>query len=191
MHRSLTCLLLAAGAFAARAEPVLYKVDPDHTYPSFEADHLGGLSVWRGKFTRTSGTVMLDKAAGAGTVDIKVDPASIDFGQRQLDNWAKGKDLFDTQNNAAAVYRGRLDAFQNGAPTRVVGELTMNGVTKPLTLEIRTFKCIPHPLFKRDLCGADAYGTFNRDSFGLGYGKQYGFDMDVSLRIQVEALADK
>jgi polyisoprenoid-binding protein YceI len=67
----------------------------------------------------------------------------------------------------------------------------MNGVTKPLTLEIRTFKCIPHPLFKRDLCGADAYGSFNRESFGLGYGKQYGFDMDVSLRIQVEALAEK
>lgn len=60
------------------------QLDPDHTYPSFEADHMG-ISVWRGKLTRSSGTLVFDKATGAGTVDIAIDLASIDFGLKQLD----------------------------------------------------------------------------------------------------------
>ena len=70
----------------------------------------------------------------------------------------------------------------------VVGELTLHGVTRPVVLKINTLKCIPHPVFKRELCGADALGTFSRDDFGLDAGKDYGFNMDVTLRIQVEAL---
>ena len=185
-------LSLAIGLTAcglASAAPVTYKVDPDHTYPSFEADHMGGVSVWRGKMTRSVGTITLDKEAGAGSVDVTVDLGSIDFGQRQLNNWAKGPQFFDTQQNASAVYRGRLDAFVNGAPTQVVGELAMRGVTRPMTLKINSFKCVPHPLLKRDLCGADAAGSFDRNDYGLGAFKDYGFKTEVQLRIQVEALA--
>ena len=183
-------LALLCGAFGlASASPVAYKIDPDHTYPSFEADHMGGVSVWRGKMTRSLGTITLDKEAGAGSVDVTVDLGSIDFGQRQLNNWAKGPQFFDTQQNASAVYRGRLDAFVNGAPTQVVGELAMRGVTRPMTLKINSFKCVPHPLLKRDLCGADAAGSFDRNDYGLGAFKDYGFKTEVQLRIQVEALA--
>ena len=162
---------------------------PEHTYPSFEADHLGGLSVWRGKLKKSSGTVTLDKAAGSGSVDVTVDLDSIDFGHRQLNNWAVGAQFFDTAQNAGAAYRGRLENFVDGAPTQVTGELALHGVTRPLTLKINSFKCMPHPLLKRELCGADAQGMFNRDEFGLGYGKEYGFRMGVQLRIQVEAIA--
>jgi polyisoprenoid-binding protein YceI len=70
----------------------------------------------------------------------------------------------------------------------VVGDLTLHGVTKPVVLKINLFKCIPHPILKRELCGADASGTFNRDDFGLDVGKPYGFKMDVALRIQMEAI---
>ena len=183
-------LALLCGAFGlASASPVAYKIDPDHTYPSFEADHMGGVSVWRGKMTRSLGTITLDKEAGAGSVDVTVDLGSIDFGQRQLNNWAKGPQFFDTQQNASAVYRGRLDAFVNGAPTQVVGELAMRGVTRPMTLKINSFKCVPHPLLKRVLCGADAAGSFDRNDYGLGAFKDYGFKTEVQLRIQVEALA--
>jgi polyisoprenoid-binding protein YceI len=181
--------MLGAAAVAAGASPVTYKIDSDHTYPSFEADHMGGLSVWRGKMNRTTGTVVLDKAAGSGSVDVTIDLGSIDFGQRQLDHWAVGPQFFDAQQYASANYRGRLEGFADGKPTQVVGELSMRGITRPLTLEILSFKCVPHPLFKRDLCGADAQGRFNREEFGLSYGKQFGFGMDVLLRIQVEALA--
>jgi polyisoprenoid-binding protein YceI len=188
--KSLTCIVLTSATFAtaAMAAPATYNIDPTHTFPSFEADHLGGLSIWRGKFDKTTGTITLDRAAGSGSVDIAVDTSSVNFGQRQLDNWAKGPDFFDADNFAKATYTGRLEGFAGGVPTRVVGEFTLRGVTRPLVLKIESFKCIPHPLFKRELCGADASGTFNRDEFGLGSGKEYGFKMDVLLRIQVEAL---
>jgi polyisoprenoid-binding protein YceI len=189
MKLLLPLAIALAACDLAGAAPVTYKIDPDHTYPSFEADHMGGVSVWRGKMTRTGGTITLDKEAGTGSVDVTVDLGSIDFGQRQLNNWAKGTQFFDTQQNASAVYRGRLDAFVNGAPTQVVGELAMRGVTKPMTLKINSFKCVPHPLFKRDLCGADAAGSFDRNDYGLGAFKDYGFKTEVQLRIQVEALA--
>jgi polyisoprenoid-binding protein YceI len=86
------------------------------------------------------------------------------------------------------TYKGKLEHFVNGAPTMVTGELTLHGMTRPVALKINSFKCIPHPLFKRELCGADAFATFNRSEFGLDYGEQYGFKPEVTLRIQVEAL---
>jgi polyisoprenoid-binding protein YceI len=69
--------------------------------------------------------------------------------------------------------------------------LTFRGVTRPVTLSIKSFKCMPHPLFKRDWCGADAYATIDRAAFGMDAGKDWGFAMGVGLRIQVEALAAK
>jgi len=186
-----TTVFLLAASGSALAAATTYRIDPDHTYPSFEADHMGGLSVWRGKFNHTRGTVTLDKAAGLGTVDVTVDMTSADFGQEQLNKGARGKDLFETAKYPQARYTGKLVDFVNGAPTRVTGKLTLHGVTHPLDLKIDSFKCMPHPVFKREVCGADALATFRRDTFGIDAGKDYGFGMDVTLRIQVEAIAAK
>lgn len=183
-------VVIASLSASAAAATVTYKIDPDHTYPSFEADHLGGLSTWRGKFNRTSGSVTLDKAAGTGGVAVVVDMASADFGLDALNESARGDELFQVDKYPQATYTGKLTAFVDGKPTRLVGELTLHGVTRPLTLKIDTFKCMPHPMFKREVCGADALGTFKRDDFGMAAGKDYGFSMDVTLRIQVEALAE-
>ncbi len=177
---------LAAPAVAA---PVNYEIDPSHTYPSFEADHLNGLSVWRGKFNKTAGKIVMDKVAGNGAVDLVVEMDSVDFGLPQMNEAAKRQDIFDVDKFPHARFRGQLVDFADGAPSKVVGEFTLHGVTKPMTLEIRQFKCMPHPLFKRELCGADAHATFQRDAFGVDAGKAYGFRMDVTLRIQVEAVA--
>lgn len=178
--------LLSSGA--APAAPVTYVVDPAHTYPSFEADHMG-LSVWRGKFNQNAGTVTLDKAAAQGSVDITVEVGSIDFGLPLMNTTAQAAELFDVAKYPQARYRGRLGGFVNGAPTRVDGELTLHGVTRPVSLQLNRFKCMPHPLLKRELCGADALTTIQRDAFGIDAGKDYGFDMAVTLRIQVEAVA--
>jgi len=182
--------LLSVTSLSAMAENAHYTIDPMHTYPSFEADHMG-ISVWRGKLDKTSGGVDLDKAAGTGSVDVTIDLSSIDFGLDALNTWAKGKDFFDVATYPTATYTGKLVDFVDGAPTRVVGTLTLHGVSRPVELKIGLFKCIPHPIFKRELCGADASGTFDRSQFGLDAGKDYGFKMDVPLRIQVEALKDK
>jgi len=190
MHKRILSLAVAASVMAATslAAPVTYNVDPKHTYPSFEADHMGGMSVWRGKFNQSSGTVVLDREAKTGTVDVKVETKSIDFGIDSLNQDATGTNLFDVAKYPTATYKGKLAKFKDGAPTEVQGELTLHGVTKPVTLAIRSFKCMPHPMTKKEFCGADAAGTINREDFGISFGKAFGFKMDVKLAIQVEAL---
>lgn len=189
-----TCRLALAGlamlaSAAASAATATYEIDPQHTFPSFEADHLGGLSVWRGKFNKSSGKVTLDKAAGTGTVDVAIDVASVDFGLDALNEHALAPEMFDAAQYPQATYKGRLEGFADGEPTRVVGELTLHGVTRPVELEIKSFKCMPHPVLRRELCGADAFAVIQRDAFGMDAGKDYGFSMDVTLRIQIEAIA--
>ncbi|HLF11460.1 MAG TPA: YceI family protein [Gammaproteobacteria bacterium] len=182
----IACGAIAAGTLAA---PVVYEIDANHTYPSFEADHMGGLSFWRGKVNTSSGKVSLDKQAGTGTVDITIDMKSIDFGHQGLNDHAQTPDLFDTAKFPTATYTGKLVDFRNGSPTAVDGTLTLHGVTKPLRLTINSFLCKPDQRAMKERCGADAQATFNRDEFGVDFGKAFGFTMGVTLRIQVEALA--
>ncbi|WP_407352518.1 YceI family protein [Luteimonas sp. R10] len=186
ISRPFALLVLSLATTGASAAEVVYELEPEHTFPSFEADHMG-VSTWRGKFNASRGEVRLDRERGTGSVEVVVDARSIDFGLDALNEWAIGKDLLDTDRYPEATYRGNLVGFRDGASTRVEGELTLRGVTRPLTLAIDRFHCQPHPIFKRDWCGADAHATFDRSEFGLDAGKDHGFDMDVTLRIQVEA----
>jgi polyisoprenoid-binding protein YceI len=185
---SLMAALPALLAGAALAEPVTYQVDPAHTYPSFEADHFGGVSTWRGKFTKTSGTIVLDREKATGTVDITVDPASIDFGNPKLDEHVKSPEMLDVAKYPTASYKGKLTGFKNGLPTQVDGEFTLHGVTRPLQLTINSFKCMTYPFDKKEHCGADLSGTINRADYGVNYGDKYGFKMDTKLAIQVEGV---
>ena len=188
MKNALPAALLALVTGSALAAPVTYDVDPNHTYPSFEADHFGGLSVWRGKFDKTSGNIVLDKEKGSGSVTITVDASSIDFGHPKLNEHAKSPEMFDVSKFPDAVYKGTLENFKAGAPTQVKGELTLHGVTKPVTLTINQFKCMVNPVIKKEVCGADASGTFNRSDFGINFGDKYGFKQEVKLLIQVEGI---
>ncbi|HKT71638.1 MAG TPA: YceI family protein [Steroidobacteraceae bacterium] len=188
MKNALPVAALALLTGSAIAAPVTYEIDPNHTFPSFEADHMGGLSVWRGKFDKSAGTVVLDKEKSAGTVEVTVDMSSIDFGHEKLNEHTKGAEMFDVAKYPTALYKGKLTKFKNGAPTEVEGELTMHGVTKPVTLTIDQFMCKPHPMLKREVCGADAHGSLNRADFGVRFGDQYGFKMNVNLAIQIEAI---
>jgi len=188
MKTCLTATALLLAAVAARAAPTNYAIDPAHTFPSFEADHMG-MSYWRGKLTKNAGTIVYDKATGSGSVEVQMDLASIDFGLAAMNAWATGDKFLDVAKNPGARFQGRFDGASGGVPSRVVGELTLNGRTRPVTLTVHQLKCIPHPMLKRELCGADASGSFNREDFGLAAGKDWGFKMDVGLRIQVEAVA--
>lgn len=188
MKTLIAALLLMAGG-AAMAAPVTYAIDPDHTHPAFEADHFGGLSVWRGLFRKTTGTVVLDPAAGTGSVDVTVDAASVDFGLPALETVVTGPQYFDTAKYPTAHFSGALGGFSDGKPTTLTGQLTLHGITRPLTLKLVSFKCVQHPLLKREWCGADAYGSLDRAEFGMDSGKEWGFSMQVTLRIQVEAIA--
>ena len=180
--------LTAAFAGSALAAPVTYIIDPNHTAPAFEADHLGGLSILRGKFTKSAGKIVVDKQAGTGTVEITIDTSSLDFGHTKLEQHAKNADMFDVDKYPKAVYKGKLVGFKDGAPAEVRGTLTLHGVTKPVTLKVNQFMCKPNPMNKKETCGADASTTINRADFGIDYGKDYGFKQDVKLLISVEAV---
>lgn len=188
MKKSLSLVSSLLALATTHAAPVTYDIEPTHTYPSFEADHMG-LSFWRGKINKSAGTIVYDKATGAGSVDVQMDLASIDFGLEAMNAWARGKDFFNVEQNPSATFKGRFAASRAGAPTLLEGELTLNGKTRPMTLMVHHIKCIQHPMLKRDFCGADASGKFDREEFGLGAGKDWGFNMNVNLRIQVEAVA--
>jgi polyisoprenoid-binding protein YceI len=191
MNYATLCIFLTAASVAS-ASSTTYTIDPNHTHPMFEADHLGGLSIWRGLFRKTSGTITLDSAAHTGTLDVAIDMASVDFGNDELSNMAVNSSappIFEAKKYPVAYYKGALGDFVNGSPTTVSGWLTLHGVTKPLTLAINSFKCVddrPEP--KQQLCGADAFCVLNRADFGIIVGQRYGFKMEVTLRIQVEAI---
>ena len=168
--------------------PVTYNVDPSHTYPSFEADHFNGLSKWRGKIEKSSGKVVLDREAKAGTVEITMDMSSINFGMKKMNEHATAPEMFDVEKYPTAIYKGKFSKFESDRPTEVEGTLTLHGVTKPVKLTINEFKCIMHPMLKRENCGADVSATINREEFGVDYGKRLNFKQDVKLAIQVEAI---
>ena len=181
-------LLSSFGISFTQAKPVTYEIDSSHTFPAFEADHMGGLSLWRGKINSTSGEIVLDKDKETGSVNVIMDMSTIDFGHEGMNKHAKNSDMFDVEKYPEAIYKGNLTDFIDGAPTKVKGSLTLHGVTKPVDLDIKSFKCRLHPFKLKQVCGADAYGNIMRDDFGVDYAKRLGFKMEVALRIGVEAI---
>ena len=188
MSKTFATLMMLLVSGAVLAAPALYNIDPNHTYPSFEADHMGGLSVWRGKFKQSSGTITLDIVAHSGGVNVRIDTNSLDFGHDKLNEHVKSDEMFDVEKYPTATYIGKFSKFNGERPTEVKGELTLHGVSKPVTLIINSFLCKPNPMTKKEVCGADASANINRADFGISYGQQMGFKQDVKLAIQVEAI---
>lgn len=187
--KPLTLALGIALGSAAHAAPVTYDIDPSHTYPSFEADHLGGLSTWRGKFNKSSGVIVLDRQARTGTIEVTVDINSIDFGHDEMNKHAVAEDIFNAAKYPTATFKGRFDEFDGDEPESAIGELTLKGVTRTVRLDIDDFKCLDqHPIEKVPVCGADVSTSFNRGDFGVDFGLNMGFKPEVELKIQVEAL---
>jgi polyisoprenoid-binding protein YceI len=181
-------VLVAAASFNAMAAEATYQLDPNHTSPSFEADHFGGISVWRGKFTKSSGTVTLDREAHTGTLDATIDMTSVIIGNEKLNGELKSPQFFDTEKFPTATYKGTSMKFKGDVPVEVIGELTFHGVTKPVNLKVESFKCFMHPMLKKEVCGTESTATFDRGDFGVNWGKDYGFNMKTTLHIQAEGV---
>jgi len=182
---SIPGLAAAVIASTALAAPVLYTVEPAHTYPSFSANHQG-LTYWRAKFTKTSGKVWLDREKGTGTVDITIDTRSVSFGMPIMDQVAQGDTFFNVAKYPTATYKSDSITFKNGAPAAVNGNLTLLGVTRPVPLTIEKFNCKTHPFLKREVCGAVAHGELNRVEFGMTRESEH--DPMIRLIIDIEVL---
>jgi len=178
-----TCIHMTQNSIA---EPVTYMIEPGHTYPSFEADHQHGLSIWRGKINKTSGTVVFDREAQTGTVDVTMDMASIDFGLDRMNERAVN-DVLHVSEFPTATYSGVLANFRDGSPTTIEGTFTLHGVSKPLDLAINHFQCQPHHSSGKEICGANASATINRADYGVTYDLENGFFHEVKFLISVEA----
>jgi polyisoprenoid-binding protein YceI len=181
---ALTLCACLAGTAQAAAE--VYTIEPMHTYPSFEVSH-HGISYWRGKFNKTSGKIWLDRENQSGRLDITVDTTSANFGAALMDQRARGEDWLDVEKYPTANYVSESITFRAGVPVAVDGQFTLRGITRPLKLDVVEFKCMQHPLFKREVCGADVRAEFDRRDFGM----MHDISDDngkVRLQIQVEAL---
>ena len=192
MPARLTLFVLASlAASGAQAAVDHYTIDPSHTYPSFQAPHIAGISFWRGKFDRSSGTVTLDRTAKTGTIDITIDTASVDFGLDKMNEKARSAEMFDVAKFPTATYKSKSIQFDGDTPVLVPGELTLHGVTRPVPLKINSFKCVVHPMLKKEVCGADASAEIDRTDFGINVGVPAMIPSGrVTLQIQVEAFKD-
>ena len=176
-----------ASPLSSYAKIEKYQVDPNHTYPYFEADHFGGLSKWRGKINETECFIVFDNQSFTGAVEIKMNMNSIDFGNEKMNRRAKKRDLLHVEKFPHAFYSGPI-TFKDETPKEIPGILTLRGVSRPLTLSIKESKCMFDVVRLKRVCGADAYASLKRDDYGIDYGKILGFKMDVDLRISIEVV---
>jgi len=188
--RLMASMSLGAIVSVCCADPVTYIIDPEHTFPSFEADHAGGLSIWRGQIEQTTGVIILDREKKAGTVEINMDITSIDFGLEAMNERAMEEDILDVARFPTAKYVGTFSDFKsNNEPSAIEGEFTLHGVTQPLRLAINSFQCLVRERGGNagvETCGADASASFNRDDFGVDFGLGRHLQY-VNLMIMVEA----
>lgn len=182
----LAALALAAGP--ATAAPEHFTIDPAHTFPQFEVSHLG-FSLQRGRFDRTRGTLVLDREAGRGEVDVTIEAASVDTGLDALEKALRGDSFFAVERYPTLTFRSRQMYFRDGRPVGLDGELTLRGVTRPVSLVIDHFACGTQPLTRQAVCGANARGSLRRSEFGMAAYLPFVGD-EVAIAIQIEAIRD-
>jgi polyisoprenoid-binding protein YceI len=166
-----------------------YTIDPQHTFPHFTISHLG-FSTMHGRFDSTSGKVTLDRAAKTGSVEVAIETASITTGFAKRDEHLKSPDFFNAAEFPAISYKSTAVHFKGDTPVSVDGNLTMSGVSKPVTLNIDAFNCGPDPmdpLKKKQKCGADVSTQIKRSDFGIKFALPAVGD-DVKLVFEIEAI---
>ena len=194
MSKLLSALVLAAVPFAAAAAPESYTVDPYHTFPNFTIER--PVSVMYGRFNKTSGKVMLDRAAKSASVELAIEAASVDTGDndkgsrpRSRDEHLRAADFFNAAEFPRISYKSTGVAFTGDNPSAIDGNFTMLGVTKPLRLTVERFKCIPATANAKERCGGNATGKLRRSDFGMKYGVPNLAD-ELALNIEFEMLKD-
>lgn len=187
---TLSVALLAA-PLAALAAPENYPLDPTHTYPSFHVEHWG-LSQMHGRFDKTSGKFSFDRAAKTGSTELSIDTASLTTGDsvkgnrpQSRDDHLKSADFFNVKEFPTMSFKSTKVSFTGDLPSSVDGNLTLLGVTKPVSLKFESFKCGQNPFTKKDRCGGNAVGSFKRSDFGMKYAVPAVGDV-ITLNIEFE-----
>ena len=185
---SAALILAAAAASPALAAPETYVVDGTHTFARFSYSHFG-YSTQLSRFDKTTGTVVFDKAAKTGTVDIVIDAKSVDTGYATFNEHIQGEDFLDTAKYPTATFKSTKVIFKGDKPAKIEGNLTLKGVTKPVTLTVTSFQSMPHPMLKKPAIGANAFTVVKRSDFGAGKYAPYVGD-EVRIDIALEAIGE-
>lgn len=191
--------LLPAALLALASVPAAavdsYTIDPYHTYVHFEVDHLG-MSKMRGRFDKTSGKFTLDAAKKTGSVEITVQTASISTGDNDKgsrpssrDEHLRAADFFNAAEFPTVTFKSTRVVWKGDAPATIEGNLTLVGVTRPVTLTVEHWRCGANPMSKKEMCGANASGTIKRSDFGMKYALPAVGD-EQKLWIEIEGYKD-
>ncbi|HSD40148.1 MAG TPA: YceI family protein [Rhodocyclaceae bacterium] len=178
--------VIAASAVAA---PESYSIDPTHSAARFGYDHLGW-TYQQHRFDQTTGKIIYDKAAKTGSVDVTIDAKSINTGYPLFAQQMQAEDMFDTAKYPTITYKSTGVKFEGDKLVSIDGDLTVKGITKPVTLLVTSFVAGPHPVQKRrEGIGANATAKIKRSDFNIA--KQIPIVADeVSLTFTVQAFKD-
>lgn len=174
-------------ASAAHAEVSTYSIDPTHTFVTFEVPHFG-TSTNRGRFDRKAGTIVLNKAAKTGKVELSIETGSINTGTTAFDTHLQSDSFFNSASFPEAKFVANAFSFSGDKVSEVSGQLTMLGKTNPVVLKATNFNCYINPMLKREVCGGDFETTIQRSQWGMGWGVNLGIPDSVKLAVQVEAV---
>lgn len=188
MKRLAIALAFASFTASAFAAPETYNIDPAHTSPRFEYSHFG-YSMQIHSFDKTSGKIVFDREAKTGSVDVTIDATSVNTGYPLLNEHIQGPDFFDTAKYPTITFKSTAVKFDGDKPVAVMGNLTVKGITKPVTLTLTSFQAKPHPMMKKDAIGANAVTKIKRTEFNMGKYAPNVSD-DVTLSIAVEAVKE-
>jgi len=178
--------VLAAAAVPAFASPETYVLDGSHSFPRFSYSHFG-YSTQLSRFDRTTGKIVFDQTARTGSVDVVIDAQSVDTGFPAFNEHIQGPDFFDTAKYPTITFKSTRVVFDGEKPATIEGNLTIKGVTKPVTLTVTSFQAMPHPMLKKDAIGANAWTVVKRTDFNAGKYAPYVGD-DVRIDIAIEAV---
>ncbi len=185
LSAALALATLAAGS--ALAAPVTYTVDSSHTFPRFSYSHFG-FSTQLSSFGKTTGAVVFDAQAKTGSVDIVIDTTTVNTGFADFNGHIQGEDFLDTAKFPKATFKSTKVVFDGDKPSAIEGQLTIKGVTKPVTLTVTSFQAIPHPMMKVPALGANAFVTIKRSEFNAGkYAPYVGDEVRIDIAIEAQA----
>lgn len=184
----LVAAVLSAFSVAASAAPETFNIEPNHTAARFGYNHLG-YSIQQHRFDKTSGKIVLDRAAQTASVDVSIDATSVNTGYAVFNKKIQDEDYFHTAQHPAITFKSTKVTFDGGKPVAVEGDLTIKGVTKPVTLMLTSFHSMPHPMLKKDAIGANAVAKVKRSDFNMGKNVPNIGD-EITLSIAVEAIKE-
>ena len=188
MKRFAILALTVSVALPAFAAPETYVVEGTHTFPSFSYTHLG-FSTQQSRFDKTTGKITIDRAAKTGSLDVSIDAKSVNTGVEVFNGHLRGEDYFNVDKFPVITFKSSNFKFDGDKPATINGDLTIKGVTKPVTLAVTSFNCAPHPFTKKEVCGANASTRIKRSEFNAGKNAPAVSD-EVTLNIAVEAVKE-